>query len=274
MNYELGIDYTNLDYGTSLHFAAVSSDNGHSGGSGESFLHHPEVLTDFASRALHVSTIIGKQIIHAYYTAPAAHAYYLGCSQGGRQGTHAALRYPGDFDGIVAGAPGTDFNHLLIWLGIMSRAVGAPTSPAAPSPKYLSPELWAAVSAEILRQCDALDGLVDGIIAEPDECDFRPEALLCPPASEAGDTMANANASNSSDCLTPTQVEAVKRIYTPLFGVDGQLVYPRYTPGAEADPRRRDIFGGDIFPLTLVRRAILTNPRKCNPLSILAWLSL
>ncbi|KAJ7624364.1 tannase and feruloyl esterase [Roridomyces roridus] len=232
------IDYSNLDYGAGLHFAAISSDNGHDGNSGSVFLHHPEVINDFAFRAVHVEAVIGKQMILAYYGKPAAKSYYLGCSTGGRQGTQAALKFPDDFDGIVAGSPATDFNHLSLWQAFMSHFVGAPTSPSAPSPKFLPASLWPVVSAEILRQCDGLDGVVDGIITEPDECLFRPEAIQC-------------TAGSTTNCLTPIQVESVKNVFTPLFGIDGQLVYPRYSPGAEADPNMSQLFGGEVFSITL-----------------------
>ncbi|KAJ7645068.1 tannase and feruloyl esterase [Mycena polygramma] len=228
------IDYANLDYGASLHFAAVASDNGHDGNSGAVFLNHPEVINDFAFRAVHVEAVIGKQIVQAYYGNAAAKSYYLGCSTGGRQGTQAALKFPGDFDGIVAGSPATDFNHLSLWQGILSHYVGAPTSSVAPSPKFLPPALWAVVSAEILRQCDDLDGVVDGIITEPDACDFRPEAIQC-------------TGGNTTGCLTAVQVESVKNVFTPLFGVQGQLLFPRYSPGAEADPSQSQIFDAPLW---------------------------
>ncbi|KAJ6592093.1 tannase and feruloyl esterase-domain-containing protein [Mycena vulgaris] len=196
------IDYANLDYGSSLHFAAVGSDNGHDGGGGADrgdtmqFLNHPKVINDFAFRAVHVEAVIGKQIMHAYYGTAATKSYYLGCSTGGRQSTQAALKFPGDFDGIVAGAPATDFNHLIAWQGILSHYVGAPiNSSVAPSPKFLPCALWAVVSEEILRQCDALDGVVDRIITEPDACDFHPEAIQCtaiPPSSPHSYTPAGA----------------------------------------------------------------------------------
>ncbi|KAJ7643189.1 Tannase/feruloyl esterase [Mycena rosella] len=189
------IDYTAVDYGASLHFATFGTDNGHDGQSGLPFLNHPEA-------------VIGKQMVQAYYGVPAAKSYYLGCSTGGREGTQAALRFPEDFDGIVAGAPATDFNHLQGWSGSLG-----------------------------ITWCDALDGLVDGIISEPDDCDFRPEILACTGTSTAG-------------CLTPPQLDAVRNIYSPLLGHHGELLYPRYSPGAEADPIAELILGGSFFQFT------------------------
>jgi hypothetical protein len=122
---------------------------------------------------------------------------------------------------------------------MISRSFGAPTSPSETSPKWITPDLWASVTAEILRQCDALDGVVDGIIAEPDACEFRPEALQC-------------NGDEAASCLTPTQVEALHNLYSPLYGLQGQLLYPRFPPGAEADPLTPARFPG-IHPFVSVR---------------------
>ncbi|KAJ7867845.1 tannase and feruloyl esterase [Mycena leptocephala] len=182
------VDYNALDYGTSLHFAAVGSDNGHDGSSGLPFLNHPEVINDFAFRAIHVEAVIGKQIVEAYYGRTAAKSYYLGHTSG--------PEVPRNFDGILAGAPATDFNHLQGGSGFLSHYVGARSlNPADDtSPKFLSAAEWSIVSAEILKQCDTLDGVLDGIITEPDECDFRPEAIQC-----AGNATA--------DCLTPTRLK-------------------------------------------------------------------
>ncbi|KAJ7830748.1 tannase and feruloyl esterase [Mycena olivaceomarginata] len=232
------INYADLDYATSLHFAAIGSDNGHDGQTGLPFLDHPEVINDFTFRAIHVETVIGKQLVQAYYGTPPAKSYFSGCSSGGRQGTQAALRYPEDFDGIIAGAPATDVNRYLGWLGLLGHYIGA-TSPdtavdAMTSPKFIQPTLWSAISAEILRQCDGLDGVHDGIITEPDDCVFNVDALRCG-AGQVNET---------ETCLTPVQVEALKNIYTPLRSASGELLYPRYTPGAEADPFGGIIFGG------------------------------
>ena len=77
------------------------------------------------------------------------------------------------------------------------------------------------VAAEVLAQCDGLDGVRDGIITEPDACTFRPEALLC-------------RGEGSGKCLTLTQVDALRTIYAPLYG-DGELLYLTFDSPPEGD---------------------------------------
>ncbi|KAK7019091.1 tannase and feruloyl esterase-domain-containing protein [Favolaschia claudopus] len=242
------IFYDHLDYGSSMHFATVASNNGHDGYSGTPFLNHPEVINDFAYRAIHVEAVIGKQIVEAYYGRPHAKSYYLGCSTGGRQGTQAALKYPDDFDGILAGAPATDFNHLIHWSYMLGQHIGAPHPES--SPAFIPSELWRVVAAEVMRQCDAIDGVRDGIVTEPDLCDFRPETLLCGRASR-------------SRCLTEPQVEALRRIYSPLYGDNSEVIYPRYDPGAESEAIPFGPFSGEIGDLFKVC-AMCSSSRPLN----------
>jgi feruloyl esterase len=141
----------------------------------------------------------------------------MGCSTGGRQATQAALKFPADFDGILAGAPATDFNHLVHWTNMITQYIGAPACDS--SPTFITQELWKTVEAEVLQQCDSIDGVLNGYITEPDACDFRPEAILCHPDAPL------------DPCLTLPQVEALRKIYSPLYGPGSQLLYPRYDPG-------------------------------------------
>lgn len=70
--------------------------------------------------------------------------------------------FPEDFDGMLGGAPAQDFNHLIGWSALLSIYGGAPEGNT--SAKFIPPATWPLISQEILRQCDGLDGVMDGII--------------------------------------------------------------------------------------------------------------
>ncbi|KAF7289867.1 Carboxylic ester hydrolase [Mycena indigotica] len=233
------IDYTGLNYGSKFHFASVASNNGHDGDSGAAFSGNPEAINDFAFRAIHIEAVVGKQIVEEYYKQPQSKSYYMGCSTGGRQGTRAALSFPEDFDGIIAGAPATNFNHLIYWSGITANNLDAALIPLHTWRNIIAPE--------ILRQCDWKDGVLDGIITEPDNCDFKPESLLC-------------RGTMTRHCLTHSQIYALHKLYSPLF-VDGELVCPRFDPGAERDAGSFALLSGEVPSYTVdwLRYAVLND---------------
>ncbi|KAJ7270681.1 Tannase/feruloyl esterase [Mycena haematopus] len=200
--------YLDMDYASSLGFATTGSNNGHSGTSGASFLNNIEVVKDFAWRSLLTSALVGQQITRDFYGKPHNKSYYSGCSTGGRQGWKMAQDYPGVFDGIVAGAPAFAWDDLMSWSGRFYSIIAN----AGPD-GYPPLSMWAAIDAELLKQCDGIDGALDGIIEDPSLCSFRPEALICPPG-------------DSSSCLTSKQARTVRAIFEPLYGVNGSLVFP------------------------------------------------
>lgn len=240
-----GIDYSTLNYGSSLHFASFASNNGHDGDIGLPFLHHPQVLQDFASRSIHALSVAGKRIVKAYYTRPHSKSYFIGCSQGGRQGTYSALHWPKDFDGILAGAPVTNLHFVLGWLGLMSRYTGAPAGMSSPS--FIPRELWAAVRREILKQCDGVDGVVNGIVDDGEACRFRPEVLAC----------STLGGEEGVECLTEPQLEAVRKVYSALVGGDGEVLFFGYSLGADPLTVFDPLFGGSLFPYANVRPSLL-----------------
>ncbi len=90
------------------------------------------LLTNFASRSVHDMAVIGKAITAQYYGAPAKYSYWQGCSTGGRQGMVAAQKYPGDFDGILAGAPAiywTEYVIAELWPQVVMNEAGYYPSP-------------------------------------------------------------------------------------------------------------------------------------------------
>ena len=88
-------------------YAVSATDTGHSGGALEAAwaLGHPEKIADFGWRGIHEAASVSKGIVQAYYGKAPSHAYFSGCSDGGREALMEAQRFPEDYDGIVAGAP-------------------------------------------------------------------------------------------------------------------------------------------------------------------------
>ena len=198
-----GVDYANLDHGSYLHFATIGTNNGHDGYADADPFFMPsrmESVVDFSYRSTHAAVQVGKRIATFYYHSEPHHSYFDGCSAGGRQGISVASRYPDDFDGVIAGAPAIDWNNLL----------GAPTIWASHvvtgTPSDIPKDAWETVVApEILKKCDGLDGLIDGIIVDPDACQFDPTTLLCAQKAD----------SDPSGCLVQAQVDGLKEFHKP-----------------------------------------------------------
>ncbi|KAI8944353.1 feruloyl esterase B [Xylaria longipes] len=195
---------------------AYGAANGFS--SGAAFYQNEDVVVDFSWRALHTSVGIGKELTSHFYDQEPGKSYYLGCSLGGRQGIGNAEKFPNDFDGIVAGAPAIDFNSLYSWRASFFTITGD-----ANSTGFISSDTWkTTIHNEVLRQCDCIDGVEDGIIEDPVLCHVDTERLLC-----------GYNNSTSTDCLSAAQVEIVKTIFDDYLWPNGTLLYPRMNPGNE-----------------------------------------
>jgi feruloyl esterase len=148
-------------------FAVASTDDGHTGPGAAWALGHPEKVIDYGYRAVHLTSIISKQILASYYGRNSSHAYFSGCSDGGRESLMEAQRYPDDFDGYLVGAPGNDFTGVMTYLLNLAQA-------AASLPEPLTTAQLGALRKADLARCDAADGVADGIIENPLQCHFDP----------------------------------------------------------------------------------------------------
>jgi hypothetical protein len=195
-------------------FATASTDTGHTAEEPKDWLQNKERMIDYSYRGLHLTTVDAKAIVDAYYGQNASEALYTGCSTGGKQGLMEAQRFPADFDAIVAGDAANYWTRQMVsevWNGV---ATGTPET-ALPEAKLQ------LVQDAVLEQCDALDGVKDGLIADPRRCKFDPKKLLC----KGGD---------AASCLTAGQLSAVQKIYSgPVNPRTGQSVYPGPYPGGE-----------------------------------------
>jgi hypothetical protein len=96
-------------------------------------------------------------VIERLYGARPLFNYYLGTSQGGREGLTVAQRYPADYDGIAANVPIVGFSTLML----APELIRIQEKPLA---NWVTPAKVNAIRGEFMRQCDGLDGLDDGII--------------------------------------------------------------------------------------------------------------
>jgi feruloyl esterase len=195
-------------------YASASTDTGHTGSSGRFALGHPDKITDFAYRAVHETAVEAKVLIAAYYGRGPRLSYWEGCSTGGRQGLMSAQRYPEDFDGIIAGAPA--YNQIYISAWRMHLLMTALTSPL----QALPAEKLRLLSDAVLGKCDLNDGVKDGLIENPRNCNFDPSALTC-------------NGAETAICLTTQQLETVNAAYTQMRKSNGELIYPGLPFGGE-----------------------------------------
>lgn len=178
----------------------------------------------FSLSSVHVGVEAGKAMVSSLYENAANSSYFLACSLGGRQAVKAADMFPDDFDGIVAGSPAVDFNNLYSWRASFYLLTGA-----VASANFISSDTWkTTIHNEVLRQCDTIDGVADGIIEDPILCDFDPSTLLC-----ETDRQQQSTNTNTSLCLSAAQVEIVKKIFSPYEWADGTLLYPGMNPGSE-----------------------------------------
>jgi feruloyl esterase len=188
-------------------YASSSTDTGHVASDNEWLLDRQRII-DYGYRAIHEMTVKAKSVIEAHYGRAPEYAYFNGCSTGGRQGLMTAQRFPDDYDGIVSGAPVFRFTNL--HMGQLWTAHATLKKPSA----QLTREDLTRVGEAAVAQCDAHDGVKDGIIADPRTCNFDPTKLTG---------------------FKPEQIEALKMVYqgavNPRTGVP---IYPGLELGGEA----------------------------------------
>ena len=210
------VNYGQMARVLGLGYATASTDTGHQSGGADAqwAMGHPEKQIDFGYRAVHEMTIRAKAIITAFSAAP-RYSSWNGCSSGGKQGLKEAQRFPEDYDGIIAGAPANNWVNLVTEFMWVANAVRKNPESQIPQDKY------GAIHDAVLGQCDALDGVKDGLLEDPRQCKFDPAVLQC----KAGD---------GASCLTGSQVTSLKQVYGPSRNPrTGNEIYPGLPVGSE-----------------------------------------
>lgn len=195
--------------------ATATSDNGHEGGSASFALGHPEKLKDFAERAGHETAADAKILIQAFYEKPPSLSLMSECGGGGRTAITEVQRYPDDLDIAMVGGLDTQstrhvFAQMWVWQALHKDEAS-----------FIPPAKYSVINKAALAACDAHDGAKDGLIQDPTKCKFDPGVIAC----KSGD---------GADCLTGPQVEAARKIYSPIRNSrTGAYIMGPLMPGSE-----------------------------------------
>ncbi|MGW0825936.1 tannase/feruloyl esterase family alpha/beta hydrolase [Streptomyces sp. NPDC002845] len=191
--------------------ASATTDMGHQGlNDGSWALDNPQAQIDFAYRGVHVTSQVAKAVIGRFYGKRPAYSYFTGCSDGGREALMEAQRYPDDFDGIAAGAPA---NNMVVQ-NTFHHAWNVLANKDADGDYILLADKLPLIHQAVLNACDALDGLTDGLLGDPRQCDFDPKTLVC----KAGQ--------DPSTCLTEAQAGVVQRLHDGATDARGRKLEP------------------------------------------------
>ncbi len=213
-----------------------------------------EALNDYYYRAVHVVTAGGKELTQRFYGADGIDfSYYEGCSDGGREGLVSISRFPDDFDGAVVGAPFFDMpaNLVMASIGVQAQL----RTPDA----MLTSSHFALADRLITAKCDAVDGMKDGIVADPASCNFDPykDVPLCSPTGSDGKV-----------CFSRDQVDTLSILFSAATDEEGQIVYPAFSIAhisAENPDLRRDLLGDFLAPVSPPLDPVAPDPWRDNP---------
>ena len=211
-----GINWPGMSEGTHYGFATISTDNGHNSAGSDLSWATPARLYDWGYRALHGSVVVGKLLVTHYYSNSPTYSYYAGCSTGGRQGLREIQYDATSFDGALIGAPAWDTMHLMPWISKIAAAQLNTTANGR-----LRATQFSILATEVLRQCDAQDGVKDNVISQPDTCRFDITKIIC---------------SDPSRCLTRAQTDTALKIWGDYIVSDkgqNRTVYNGFTFSSE-----------------------------------------
>lgn len=223
VSYPIGGSYAGDKPALARGFAVASTDTGHKAKTGPfdfSFMRDQQAYLDFAFLANAEVAEVAKQIIDVYYAKPVAFSYFVGCSTGGREGMILSQRYPTEFNGIVSGDPAmrTGLSNLAIsrWIPVAYNQAAPKDASGKPQiEKLLTDSQRKLFMDALLKQCDARDGVADGMISDPMGCDFDPGVLSCKPGQSDG-------------CIADETIAAIKKAFSGPKNSYGTQVYPGF----------------------------------------------
>lgn len=226
-------------------WAALGSDSGHKT-TDLTWGLNEEAYKNFGYMQMKKTHDAAWEIIKRVYGTKPVYSYYIGNSTGGREALTVVQKYPADYDGVIATVPVLNFTSLQL-SQVFRRIQEKPLVNWVPNAKAR------AIATEVIRQCDGLDELSDGIINNYMACRSRFDANQNPDAWAAKRCPGNLDpnpALNTADaCLTDGQIATLKWQYTP-YSFATPLAFNTRTFGmwvANTEPRGDSLMNDQRF---------------------------
>lgn len=176
-------------------------------------------IMDYAWRGQHHANLWGRHLAKAYYGRPHTRNYFVGCSDGGREGHEMAQRFGPDFDGIVSISPAIHWDRWGFSAGwgnyVANEELGT---------RGLDPAKFADVSRRALEACDGLDGIVDGMVQETRRCKYDANAAVCGQPGASTDPAL---------CLTPAEAAVVNKVWDGPRRANGRKLWVGWERGTQ-----------------------------------------
>ncbi len=194
--------------------AGMSQGGAPPAGTGDDWALNDEAMKNLGYMQLKKTHDAAMVLIERAYGEKPRFNYFFGSSQGGREALTVAQRYPADYDGVAANVPIVSFSSLMLapeLIRIQEKPLG----------NWVPPAKVNAIRGEFMRQCDKLDGLVDGVINNYMACraifdrtqaprNSNPwSAKRCPNNVDPNPDDTSANA-----CLTDGQIATLNFVYS------------------------------------------------------------
>ena len=206
-------------------FAVISSDAGHSSARGAEFGLDPQARLDYGYQAVERLTPMAKGMISQAYGRGPDRSYIAGCSNGGRHSLVAAARQANEYDGFLAGNPGFNLPKAAL-AQIYGMQQYARISPSDAQGRIdikaaVTPQEFQLIGRRIVEKCDALDGVVDGMVLNTAACqaafDLERDVPACPVGTRDGSCLSKQQMISIGNTFTGATTTSGSRLYAPFW---------------------------------------------------------
>jgi poly(3-hydroxybutyrate) depolymerase len=208
-----------LNNALNMGFAVLSSDAGHPAAVGPFFGIDPQARLDYGYQAVGKLTPMARSAIQTAYGKAPDRSYLGGCSNGGRHALVAAARYADQYDGILAGNPGTRLPLAAIANIAGAQKYAALASTAGDLGTSFTAAERAMVSSAVLTKCDALDGSTDGMVQDTSACQA---------AFDLTRDVPSCSGERNGTCLSAAQKTAIASLFSGATTRTGTKIYASF----------------------------------------------